>query len=677
MKIFFRNFYEFFFSHLPLIEYQIKELKEKVVKNLEFYFNPGNSNQISSVPPHRSSFSGASQNSQSNLSMPSSLHGSLGNRSHGLNFYHRMFSVNIYELKLEQLKSKFLNFLMTFYDAAKKCYFTQFAVLNFDFKSIFFEFLKLKFSILNAFKLMANLCFKDFEEYDNKFNLLYQSPRLCQPAWLTLINNRKLISTLTPSQANGNSSVMTNITNSSSHNKPKSINIKPINSKTSNENNFINNQKVQSSNSLNICGSILNELIYLNKALSSRTQNGINSRFEQQSKRFLSTFRQSIRSRTQSQTSLTEEPNQFLSVILSTVLKHHLSWVYTVLPSNEIKIKKDGHKSTLRKQRANWTSILEKTNPYNPLWAQLGDLHGAVSQPLKLVRTVVVGKNKELAERILFLLSYFIRCGNSSYFDISSDGLDIEKMIGGSSSPSLSSSVSSGPSLSPNAYGVCFNGKGNSKKKAGMNYNDEESNNLELTKVVDNCPREVNVFELNIDPLSSFTAAIANAKAINSDKKTRLNHNDEFSMSSQSSSSSMTSPSSCSVSSSPVHSNPNKGPKKGYNNYQAQTVMNNARKQRLLSSNSNGENCNAQELPLIGCLLKPNHLKSTQMQDNFGYSLLASYCDEFVFDFVIHATSDRTFFSNLHDRLKFSKQNSILDSPIEESIYVVIDCDEL
>jgi hypothetical protein len=62
---------------------------------------------------------------------------------------------------------------------------------------------------------------------------------------------------------------------------------------------------------------------------------------------------------------------------------------------------------------------------------------------------------------------------------------------------------------------------------------------------------------------------------------------------------------------------------------------------------------------LIGCELKPNHIKSTRMQDNFGYSLLASYCEEFVFEFVLHGTSDRSFLNNLHERLIFSKQVNI------------------
>jgi len=65
------------------------------------------------------------------------------------------------------------------------------------------------------------------------------------------------------------------------------------------------------------------------------------------------------------------------------------------------------------------------------------------------------------------------------------------------------------------------------------------------------------------------------------------------------------------------------------------------------------------------------------MQDNFGYSLIASYCDEFVFEFVLHGTSDRSFLGNLHERLVFSKKHSIIDCRIEEAVYIVVDADEL
>lgn len=40
----------------------------------------------------------------------------------------------------------------------------------------------------------------------------------------------------------------------------------------------------------------------------------------------------------------------------------------------------------------------------------LGDLYGAIGSPVRLTRTVVVGKQKDLVQRILYVLTYFLRC---------------------------------------------------------------------------------------------------------------------------------------------------------------------------------------------------------------------------------------------------------------------------
>lgn len=55
---------------------------------------------------------------------------------------------------------------------------------------------------------------------------------------------------------------------------------------------------------------------------------------------------------------------------------------------------------------------LSKSHPYNPLWAQLGELYGALGYPLKIAKTVVTSgaKKVELLNRILSSLTYFIRC---------------------------------------------------------------------------------------------------------------------------------------------------------------------------------------------------------------------------------------------------------------------------
>lgn len=55
---------------------------------------------------------------------------------------------------------------------------------------------------------------------------------------------------------------------------------------------------------------------------------------------------------------------------------------------------------------------LSKSHPYNPLWAQLGELYGALGFPAKIAKTVVTSgaKKLELLNRILSSLTYFIRC---------------------------------------------------------------------------------------------------------------------------------------------------------------------------------------------------------------------------------------------------------------------------
>ncbi|XP_069782332.1 folliculin-interacting protein 2-like isoform X2 [Narcine bancroftii] len=108
-------------------------------------------------------------------------------------------------------------------------------------------------------------------------------------------------------------------------------------------------------------------------------------------------------------TSLIEQlsKNQFLSALLTAVLTYHLAWVPTVMPNDHPPIK-----TFYEKHASQDVNLLGKSHPYNPLWAQLGDLYGAIGSPVRLARTVVVGKRKELVQRLLYVLSYFIRCSD-------------------------------------------------------------------------------------------------------------------------------------------------------------------------------------------------------------------------------------------------------------------------
>lgn len=258
----------------------------------------------------------------------------------------------------------------------------------------------------------------------------------------------------------------------------------------------------------------------------------------------------------------------FLSTILSTVLKYHLSWIYTVQPSSSPNLDDDSGKAgNLGKHVSGWTRLLEKVNPYNSLWAQLSDLHGAVNQPSRLVRVVVVGQNIDIVERLLFVLSYFIRCSSSSFYDVVQDEFDFDRLERwhdqSASSVGKSATVTTN-SLSPPSA--------------------QQTTSPPVTKV--------NVSELKFDPLAQFNSLIFNAMqggggggggaaGGGSDSSRRF-------MSSYSSSSS----SSCSSFQAPfVADSPR---------LNAKLNQSNTPKHRRLSSSSNGHNCSAQELPLIG-----------------------------------------------------------------------------
>ncbi|NXX87954.1 FNIP2 protein, partial [Centropus bengalensis] len=97
--------------------------------------------------------------------------------------------------------------------------------------------------------------------------------------------------------------------------------------------------------------------------------------------------------------------NQFFAALLTAVLTYHLAWVPTVMPVDHPPLKAFSEKRTSQS-----VNMLAKSHPYNPLWAQLGDLYGAIGSPVRLTRTVIVGKHKELVQRLLYVLTYFIRC---------------------------------------------------------------------------------------------------------------------------------------------------------------------------------------------------------------------------------------------------------------------------
>ncbi|XP_034362957.1 folliculin-interacting protein 1 isoform X1 [Arvicanthis niloticus] len=111
--------------------------------------------------------------------------------------------------------------------------------------------------------------------------------------------------------------------------------------------------------------------------------------------------------------------NQFLPALITAVLTNHLAWVPTVMPNGQPPIK-----IFLEKHSSQSVGMLAKTHPYNPLWAQLGDLYGAIGSPVRLARTVVVGKRQDLVQRLLYFLTYFIRCSELQETHLLENGED-------------------------------------------------------------------------------------------------------------------------------------------------------------------------------------------------------------------------------------------------------------
>ena len=102
----------------------------------------------------------------------------------------------------------------------------------------------------------------------------------------------------------------------------------------------------------------------------------------------------------------TKQTNFFLSCLLTGVLSHHLGWVETVMPSSlasqaENSLKKPGSKVVEEFSEQHW---------YSPTRLQHHELYGILGCPARSVKTLVITETEELARKIVFVLSYFIRC---------------------------------------------------------------------------------------------------------------------------------------------------------------------------------------------------------------------------------------------------------------------------
>lgn len=94
----------------------------------------------------------------------------------------------------------------------------------------------------------------------------------------------------------------------------------------------------------------------------------------------------------------------FISTLLTAILTNHLGWVASVAPLPT------SHGS-FSAQKCAKISEISRLHPYNALWAQLGDLYGAIGHPTKISKTIVCGNETLLMNKLLNVLTYFIRCG--------------------------------------------------------------------------------------------------------------------------------------------------------------------------------------------------------------------------------------------------------------------------
>lgn len=107
-----------------------------------------------------------------------------------------------------------------------------------------------------------------------------------------------------------------------------------------------------------------------------------------------------------------------MSTLITNVLIYHLGWVNSVSPYNA--------PTSVQKKELDY---LNNSHPYNPLWAQIGELYGAIGTPPRISRTFVCSKkNATTVNRILCVLSYFIRCGEVKRFDVKSKKISWETL---------------------------------------------------------------------------------------------------------------------------------------------------------------------------------------------------------------------------------------------------------
>ncbi|RUS91366.1 hypothetical protein EGW08_000883, partial [Elysia chlorotica] len=466
----------------------------------------------------------------------------------------------------------------------------------------------------------------------------------------------------------------------------------------------------------------------------------------------------------------------FVSTLLSAVLTQHLAWVATVTPAGGTPAHTYQDKHT-----AKWVDTLAKTHPYNPLWAQLGDLFGAIGVPRKISRTVVVGKKADIVKKFLYVLSYFIRCSevhentdpqclnlivNEPYLDVSlspttKSNVGRPKVIRSCDSCRCcenSSSQSQTNCISKSSV-VSESSQPDHNEVFSVGLNGIRAPSLGLSElhnyiVPHSLPIETNAFDKSLPPVisaienvpnfptsevtdfSNFSEQVVRSQSFSGGKvRSRLSQQLETNIVQSSvvvnkgksaEILKFLSKSNCGMLSSNLEtSNVVKKPQEGVEDSRCVETSSGTCACISLDNRKDAEakalNCrqsNHYVRPTyfsFSCrsvtptgLSRRRHLSSTGSIDyeafdpmihckevkmpfaiedcgewqirafdrNFGRSLLASYSDHYLSDFVLHGTSDADYRPRLLNDLQSTVKHSILDEPIDEAVCVIADTDQ-
>jgi len=116
----------------------------------------------------------------------------------------------------------------------------------------------------------------------------------------------------------------------------------------------------------------------------------------------------------------TKETNFFISTLLTGVLTYHLGWVTTVMPASQ------PGQNLLNKHQVLGMDIL--SHWYNPVRMQFRELHGMLGCPVRAAKSLILANKEDLAKKLVFVLSYFIRCSQVFKQDLTWDKSDSEEL---------------------------------------------------------------------------------------------------------------------------------------------------------------------------------------------------------------------------------------------------------